>query len=115
VTKSSNGYDTISDFKPSDDKFWFSVKDIEKATGDHHLKGGELDSDHFDTTNGHDHGHDYGHDHDHDHDHDYSFIYNTDSGVLSFDADGKGGDDAVALATLVGSPDNVTAHDFFLG
>lgn len=48
------------------------------------------------------------------HDADDHIIYNTKTGALYFDKDGKGGTKAIEFAILDGSPDNVSAKDFFV-
>jgi Ca2+-binding RTX toxin-like protein len=39
-------------------------------------------------------------------------LYNGNTGTLFYDADGRGGDAAVAFATLLGSPNDVSTDDF---
>ena len=41
-------------------------------------------------------------------------LYDKQSGDLSYDADGKGGAKAIKFAVLDGSPDNLSAADFFI-
>jgi Ca2+-binding RTX toxin-like protein len=102
VTKWSNGYDKIDGFKSGEDTLQFSLNDVKHATHDYHLHKGPLDEDNFASNwSGSARGHD-----------DY-FVYNERTGVLSFDADGKGGHDATALAQLVGHP-HLEASDISL-
>jgi Ca2+-binding RTX toxin-like protein len=105
VTKWSNGFDKIEGFKSGDDILKFSFSDVNKA-----IKGsrndidddGKLDDEHFASNK-------WGRAEEKD---DY-FVYNEKTGVLSFDADGKGGHGATDLAKLVGAPD-LDASDIFL-
>jgi Ca2+-binding RTX toxin-like protein len=118
VTEKSNGFDKIFNFESGEDTLKFSLKDIKEATGDHDVDKGPLGRDHFKTTDGDDHDH-HGTDYKDHGDNDFTFIYNDETGVLSFDADGKGGDDGVDLVSLVGSPDlhaaDIVIADIFIG
>ena len=107
VTKSSNGFDKILGFESGEDTLQFSLKDvndaIEGSKNDIKVKDdGSLNPKNFASNEDGDAK-----------DKDDYFVYNEDTGVLSFDADGKGGHDATALAKLVGAPE-LEASDIFL-
>lgn len=101
VTLATNGQDIITDFAPAADKIQFSLADVNAVVATKLLAGG-LNADNFisgagavaATADQH-------------------FIYDTDTGVLSFDADGDGLEAAVALVTLTGNP-TITATDIVL-
>jgi Ca2+-binding RTX toxin-like protein len=105
VTKSSNGFDKILGFESGEDTLQFSLKDVNDAIegSNKDIKDdGPLNLKNFASNEDGDAK-----------DKDDYFVYNEDTGVLSFDADGKGGHDATALAKLVGAPE-LEASDIFL-
>lgn len=105
VSKWSNGFDKIFGFESGEDTLKFSLKDVnDKIKGyKDDLEKGELDEDNFASNN-------WGKAEDKD---DY-FVYNENTGVLSFDANGSGGyHDATPLAKLIGAPE-LESSDIFL-
>ena len=107
VDRGSNGFDKILGFESGEDTLQFSLKDvndaIEGSKNDIKVKDdGSLNPKNFASNEDGDAK-----------DKDDYFVYNEDTGVLSFDADGKGGHDATALAKLGGAPE-LEASDIFL-
>lgn len=102
VTAATNGSDTITDFTAGTDKIVISLMAVNTVANASLLEGA-LTIDNFITGPGAiaDTGSSY-------------FAYDTTTGTLSFDADGTGAGEAVALVILTGAP-TLAASDIILG
>jgi Ca2+-binding RTX toxin-like protein len=94
VFDSLSGVDTITDFSHADDTLEFNLT-VFSASG---LGNGLGESEFSSSGNLNENG--------------KIFIYNTATGALYYDADANGGGDAVQVATLTGSPDDLAVDDF---